>query len=391
MALNPSEYHFWVFGIRGRQAFLWRLRRAARMNVNHIDDRKFLAWLTVALIGASIWIFKSYMHYLLVAAVLALSTSHVYSALIDRLSRSDKFEFLANHKETITALILTCFFLLLIFFPFIYFVSTTYDQITAVDMEQAKKTLTEVIDKIVEYAGNIALLQEPIARLKQEGLSFVGGPAIEAVFEGAKGLVAGVSGLLVQIAWILIFYFLLNTYGKQILRFLAELAPMSFEHEVYLFRECAGTVAVVFYGTLFNMVAQGIAFGLLMAFVGDYDAAYLGVLAGFFSVIPIVGAALVYVPILVLELLAGNWMNIIIILVFAWVVMGFFIDNILRLVFIGMLKNSFGFEYQMNEILILLAILAGISAIGFWGLIIGPSVLALTLAAANLYSTDTRE
>jgi predicted PurR-regulated permease PerM len=361
------------------------------MNVNHIDDRKFLAWLTVALIGASIWIFKSYMHYLLVAAVLALSTSHVYSALVGRLSRSDKFDFLANHKETITALILTCFFLLLIFFPFIYFVSTTYDQITAVDMEQAKKTLTEVIDKIVEYAGNIALLQEPIARLKQEGLSFVGGPAIEAVFEGAKGLVAGVSGLLVQIAWILIFYFLLNTYGKQILRFLAELAPMSFEHEVYLYRECTGTVAVVFYGTLFNMVAQGIAFGLLMAFVGDYDAAYLGVLAGFFSVIPIVGAALVYVPILVLELLAGNWMNVIIILVFAWVVMGFFIDNILRLVFIGMLKNSFGFEYQMNEILILLAILAGISAIGFWGLIIGPSVLALTLAAANLYSTDTRE
>jgi predicted PurR-regulated permease PerM len=40
----------------------------------------------------------------------------------------------------------------------------------------------------------------------------------------------------------------------------------------------------------------------------------------------------------------------------------------------------------MNEILILLAILAGIASVGFWGLIIGPSVLALTLAAANLYS-----
>ena len=47
----------------------------------------------------------------------------------------------------------------------------------------------------------------------------------------------------------------------------------------------------------------------------------------------------------------------------------------------------FGFEYGMNEILILLAILAGISAFGFWGLVIGPSVLALIFAAANLYST----
>ena len=76
---------------------------------------------------------------------------------------------------------------------------------------------------------------------------------------------------------------------------------------------------------------------------------------------------------------------------FAWVVMGFLIDNILRLVFIGFLKKIFGFQYKMNEILILLAIMAGIATFGFWGLIIGPSVLALTLAAANLFSTHNEE
>jgi predicted PurR-regulated permease PerM len=92
-----------------------------------------------------------------------------------------------------------------------------------------------------------------------------------------------------------------------------------------------------------------------------------------------------------LELFAGNVANAVIIFVFAWVVMGFFIDNILRLVFIGFLKKMFGFEYTMNEILILMAILAGIASVGFWGLIIGPSVLALTLAAANLYSSGIEE
>ena len=91
-----------------------------------------------------------------------------------------------------------------------------------------------------------------------------------------------------------------------------------------------------------------------------------------------------------LELLAGNWANAIVILAFAWIVMGFLIDNVLRLIFIGMLKRSFGFEYRMNDILILLSILAGIATIGFWGLIIGPSVLALTLAAANLYSSGMK-
>jgi predicted PurR-regulated permease PerM len=58
------------------------------------------------------------------------------------------------------------------------------------------------------------------------------------------------------------------------------------------------------------------------------------------------------------------------------------------MLFIASLKKMFGFEYTMNEILILLSILAGIASFGFWGLIIGPSVIALTLAAANLYSSQ---
>jgi len=133
------------------------------------------------------------------------------------------------------------------------------------------------------------------------------------------------------------------------------------------------------------MIAQGLAFGLLMSFVGDYSALDLGVLAGFCSVIPLVGAALVYLPVVALELFQGNFINALIIVAFAWVVMGFLIDNILRMVFIGFLKKLFGFEYQMNDVLILLAILAGIASIGIWGMIIAPSVLALALTAANLY------
>jgi predicted PurR-regulated permease PerM len=138
------------------------------------------------------------------------------------------------------------------------------------------------------------------------------------------------------------------------------------------------------------MIAQGITFGILMMFIGDYNAFYLGTLAGFCSVIPIIGAALVYIPIIALQLVAGNYMNVVAILIVVWGVMGFFIDNILRIIFISYLKQIFGFEYTMNEVLILLSILAGIASFGFWGLIIGPSVIALTLAATNLYSSQIK-
>ena len=357
------------------------------MERNDVNDRKFLAWLTMALIATSLWIFKSYLHYLVVAAVLGLATSHVYSALTERFSKVKKGSLIYKNREMIAAFLLTCFFLSMIFAPLLYFVSVTYDQASTLDMNNVKTTLIEIVDNSIAFLGKITFLQEPLTRIQNEGLNFIKGPAIEAIFDGTKGLVVSAGGLLGQIVWILLFYFLFNAYGKKLLTFIAHLLPMSYEHKSYLYRECTGTVAVVFYGTLFNMVAQGFAFGLLMVFVGEYDALYLGVLAGFCSVIPLVGAALVYLPVIALELLAGNVVSAIVIFVFAWVVMGLFIDNVLRLIFIGSLKKMFGFEYTMNEILILLAILAGISSVGFWGLIIGPSVLALTLAAANLYSS----
>ena len=53
------------------------------------------------------------------------------------------------------------------------------------------------------------------------------------------------------------FYFFFNMYGKKILIFVTDLVPMTCGHQKYLYRGCTGTVAVVFYGTLFNMLAQG--------------------------------------------------------------------------------------------------------------------------------------
>ena len=357
------------------------------------DSTFFLAALTLALIAASIWTFSSYLHYILVGSVLALATSHAFNGLVQFLEtiKNKRLGVLRKNKNITAASALTCFFLTMIFGPLLFFVSVTYDKASALDLDQIKQTLLDIFDRSVDLLNKIPLLQEPLARLKSEGVSFISGPALEAAFTGIQGIVAGAGSLLVQIVWIMLFYFLFNFYGKSILRFLASLIPMSSEHKEYLYRECTGTVAVVFYGTLFNMAAQGIAFGILMAFIQDYDAVYLGVMAGFCSVIPLIGAALVYVPVIVLELMAGHYITAVVILIFTWVVMGFLIDNILRLIFISFLKKLFGFEYTMNEILILLAILAGIASFGFWGLIIGPSVLALTLAAANLYSSQIKE
>jgi len=354
------------------------------------DDEgvRFLAYLTLFLLAASLYIFSSYLHYILVAAVLALCTSHGLVALVQLFERPSLPSFVRAQSKFISAVVLTLFFLCLIFAPLVYFISQTYIQLSDVDINHVKEVTMQMVDKVVSFTDSVPIIHNFLDSLKTEGFSALKNVSIEALYQTVNGVASGAGGLVVQIGWILIFYFLFNLNGKKILSFAARVMPTSFEHEKYLYRECTGTVAVVFYGTLFNMVAQGLSFGILMFFISGYDAFYLGVLAGFCSVIPIIGAALVYIPVVALEIVAGNYMNVVAILIVVWGVMGFFIDNILRIIFISYLKKIFGFEYTMNEILILLSILAGISSFGFWGLIIGPSVIALSLAAANLYSSQ---
>ncbi|MBU0959918.1 MAG: AI-2E family transporter [Proteobacteria bacterium] len=356
---------------------------------NGDEGLRFLSYLTLFLVASSLYLFSSYLHYILVAAVLALCTSHGFSAMVRFFEHSSLPCFIKKRSKVLVSTLLTLFFLFLIFAPLVYFLSETYTQMAGVDLEHIKKVTLDMVDKIVAFTDSIPVLHNFLQKLKTEGSSMLAGLSMEALYKTVNGIASGAGGLVVQIAWILIFYFLFNLYGRPIIIFFARVMPTSLEDEKYLYRECTGTVAVVFYGTLFNMMAQGLTFGILMAFIGDYNAFYLGVLAGFCSVIPIVGAALVYIPVVALELFASNYMNVVIILIVVWAVMGFFIDNILRMIFIGRLKKLFGFEYTMNEILILLSILAGIASFGFWGLIIGPSVIALTLAAANLYSSQT--
>ncbi len=349
------------------------------------NSANFIAALTVAMIAASLWIFSSFLHYILVAGVLSLATSHGFNALLRWVDGSGLPQWIKKRRRGIAAFLLTFFFLMMIFLPLLYLIIQTSDLITTLNIEHIKQIILAMWNNVINYMDSIPVLHAPLAHLKEEGSSLIDTSSIKTLLKGVENTVSGVGGLVIQIGWILMFYCLFNIYGDRILYFLGNLMPTNPEHEKYLYRECTGTVAVVFYGTLFNMTAQGLAFFLLMSLVGDYNATYLGVLAGFSSIVPIIGAAPVYLPVVAIELFSKHYVNAFIILGFAWVVMAFFFDNILRILFIGYLKKVFGFEYTMNGILILLSILAGISTFGFWGLIIGPSVVALTLAAANLY------
>ena len=153
--------------------------------------------------------------------------------------------------------------------------------------------------------------------------------------------------------------------------------------------EVTNVIKVVFYTSLVNIVLQGVAFGILIMFFG-YDGVFFGMLYGFASIVPIVGGGLVWLPLAGYEFYLGNTQNAIIIALYALIVCAVLIDNVIKPILIGLInKKVLKTSVRINELLIFFAILAGLTSIGFWGIILGPAITALFISLLRIYRKQT--
>ena len=116
-----------------------------------LDDTKFLALFTLVLVATSLWVFSSYLHFILVAAVLALATSQVSNTLTTLMNDRWESKWLGRNRQLIATTLLTCSFLLMIFGPLLYFVAVTFDQINNLDLAQLKQTVLRMVDETIVF------------------------------------------------------------------------------------------------------------------------------------------------------------------------------------------------------------------------------------------------
>jgi len=135
-------------------------------------------------------------------------------------------------------------------------------------------------------------------------------------------------------------------------------------------------------GTVVVAIIQGLLGGLILWMLGVEGALLWGVVMGFFSLVPAVGTAIVWVPIAAYLLVTGSiWEGAI--LVGCGIFVIGMVDNILRPILVGG-------DTRMPDFVILIATLAGLDLFGLNGFIIGPVISALFIAVWKSVS-ETRE
>ncbi|MGV3742664.1 MAG: AI-2E family transporter [Burkholderiaceae bacterium] len=173
-------------------------------------------------------------------------------------------------------------------------------------------------------------------------------------------------------------FFLLRD-GQDLASRIRDALPLSATHKRYLFSKFTTVIRATVKGNIVVAAVQGALGGLIFWFLGIHGALLWGVLMAFLSLLPAVGAALVWLPVAVYFLLSGQvWQGVVLVL-FGVLVIGL-VDNVLRPILVG--KDT-----KMPDYIVLISTLGGMALFGLNGFVIGPVIAALFIAAWDLFCT----
>jgi predicted PurR-regulated permease PerM len=178
------------------------------------------------------------------------------------------------------------------------------------------------------------------------------------------------------ITFYLLFYFLRD--GLTARAMITSWLPLTKLETEQLLRRVAETVHATVYGTLAVAAVQGTLGGLMFWVLGLPTPLLWGLVMGLLSIVPVLGAFIVWIPAAVLLLLDGSWARALVLAVWGGIVVGG-IDNVLRPMLIGN-------RLRLHTIPAFIAIIGGLLLFGAPGFILGPLAATTTMLVAQFWT-----
>lgn len=174
----------------------------------------------------------------------------------------------------------------------------------------------------------------------------------------------------------LLFFFLRD--GAELARKVRTAVPLEEGHKRRLQLKFNRVVRATVKGNLVVAVTQGALGGAIFWFLDIPSALLWAVLMGFLSLLPAVGAGIVWAPVAVYFLLSGMIWQGLVLGLFGVFVIGL-VDNVMRPILVG--KDT-----KMPDYMILISTLGGLAVFGLNGFVIGPLIAALFMSSWALFA-----
>ncbi len=175
-----------------------------------------------------------------------------------------------------------------------------------------------------------------------------------------------------------LFFFLRD--GARLTGELVRVLPLGDERERRLLTKFTDVARATIKGTLVVGAVQGTLGGLMFWILGIPAPVFWGVIMTLLSLLPAVGAAIVWGPAALILILTGQWVEGVILIVAGTFIIGL-VDNVLRPVLVSR-------DTQMPDFLVLIATLGGLAVFGLSGFVIGPVIAAFFLVVWDMFAEE---
>jgi len=199
------------------------------------------------------------------------------------------------------------------------------------------------------------------------------------LISGATMAVKGTTNFIVSLVLIIIAMFFFFVDGKEMINKLMRLSPLPDKYDKEIFQKFRAVSYTTFISTFFVAAVQGVAGAIGFAIIG-FPALLAGVLVGLLSLIPYLGSMLFYIPVGIYYILIGDVWQGVFILSWGFIIIGT-VDDFLRAYLI---KG----KAEVNMVFVLFSIIGGIALFGFWGIVLGPLIVALAVTVFHIYELE---
>jgi predicted PurR-regulated permease PerM len=189
-------------------------------------------------------------------------------------------------------------------------------------------------------------------------------------------VVGGVVGGIVQTGLVVFTMFYLFRDGERLYQAVNRILPLEDVQTHEITARTGDVISATLYGVLVIAAIQGTLGTLIFWALGLPSPLLWGVVMFFLSMIPMAGSFLVWAPAALYLALTGSYLQAAILVGWGVLVIGT-IDNFLS-------PRLVGKRARLHELLIFFAVLGGLQVFGVLGLVLGPVVVAITLALIEM-------
>lgn len=174
-------------------------------------------------------------------------------------------------------------------------------------------------------------------------------------------------------------FFLLRD-GETLARRMRVAIPLRAEHQHALVEKFTAVIRATVKGNIVVAIMQGALGGLIFWVLGIHAALLWAVVMALLSLLPAVGAALVWFPVALYLLAIGAVWKGVVLIAYGTLVIGL-VDNVLRPMLVGK-------DLRMPDYVVLVSTLGGIAIFGVNGFVLGPVVAAMFIAAWDIFAAS---